>query len=195
MAPKSRISVTTPPPQPNKWATLTDYKDSKRRKPNFTSGVRTIFFGQWTDISKPGPFMFVDINGTSFPCTRACPFLPEHDLQLFSTDTIKYYDLSWIDLRKKHGCRTWTECHADLITDHLQLRCNDLKFEIDKSNARWYKAEGLIVWNNALGQVAFIGLQPLQGHIAKVFPDEGISFVSHSQLYWADNQACIVLEG
>ena len=189
--------ATTPPQQPKKWATLTEYKDNKRRKPNDgrTSGVRIITFGQWNDPSIPGPFMYVDINGTVFPCTRGCPFLPEHDLQLTSFDTTKYYDLSWIELRKKHGCRTWTECHADLITDHLQLRCNDLRFEVDKTNARWRKAEGLIIWNNALGKLAFVGLQPLQGHIAKIFPGEGISFVSHQQLYWADNQACIVLEG
>ena len=191
--------ASTPPQKPTKWATFTDYKDNKRRKmvpgAGRTTGVRKITFGQWHDPSIPGSFMYVDINGTTFPCTRGCPFLPTHDLQLSSHGGTKYYDLSWIENRKKHGTRTWTECHADMITGQLTLRCHDLTFEVDKTNARWRKVEGLIIWNNALGQIAFVGLQPLQGHIAKIFPGPGVSFESHIQLYWADNQACVVLEG
>ena len=153
---------TNPPRQPGKWASLTEYKDSKRRKVNAarTDGVRKITFGQWNDPSIPGSFMYVDINGTSFPCTRACPFLPQYDLQLCSYGTTKYYDLAWVQARQKHGCRTWTEPHADLITDSLKLRCHDLTFEVDKTNARWWNAQALIIWNNTIGQVAFVGLYP-----------------------------------
>ena len=71
--------------------------------------------GGWQDPKAPGPYAYMDINGSRHNITRTLPLLGSeqpHSLLLEG-----YFDVGWSGKHSKHSVKTLTKRHAELICD------------------------------------------------------------------------------
>lgn len=101
--------------RPLSWG---DAKHSKR-SPSKTAGVRTFTFGAWKDSkTTPGPYCFVNINGSKHNIARNFPLLgaeEPHSLLLSG-----YFDVGWSGKHSSHSFKSTSKQHAERIMERIK---------------------------------------------------------------------------
>ena len=103
-----------------------------KKSPPRNAGVRRITMGGWNDPSTPGPYAYVDINGSKNQISRTAPLLGSE--RPYSLLLDGFFDVGWTGKHSKHSFKTLNKRHAELICDRIKERCTDLTFAIDLSN-------------------------------------------------------------
>ena len=186
-------TMTEDSPKRARWGSMDTYKSKtakvtpdKDRK----AGERIISMGQWDDRSRPGLWLTVDINGTSFPINQANPLLsrPEHDLVIGNG----YWDIGWSTNKKIHIAKTYNAGTAMKIAEAVVAHCTDLTFRIDLSNGKWPSSDAMLIWNNALGMLALVGMDIFENKLKQILPDVEIEKPPNA-ISWADNQTGLLI--
>ena len=191
-------SVSSPDAAPKKtcrFAPMTEYK-KEAKQPRRERETRIISLGQYHDRTKPGPYLNVRLHKIPQDegISKANPLLGPAGWKLDDP----YFDVGWVKAKDCHVCKTLSPTHFKAVAALIQLRCPSLKLEIDESNGKWYDNEGMMFWNPAREQVAFIGLAPFKTQIETILSaalGSTLELEALDRILWADQQAGLLATG
>ena len=169
-----------------------DPNHTKRSAPR-NAGVRRISMGGWNDPSAPGPYAYVDINGSKHNISRTLPLLgPEQPYSLLLDG---YFDVGWAGKHSKHSVKTLNKRHAELIIARIKARCSDLTFAVDLSNGQWRPLDMTIFFDEPGNRVALIGTEVFASQIGKIICDGRLTISQSENIEWAQAHSGTVVTG
>ena len=165
-----------------------------KRTPPKNAGVRRICMGAWNEPSAPGPYAYVDINGSKHNISRTLPLLgPEQPYSLLLEG---FFDVGWAGKHSKHSVKTLNKRHAELICDRIKLRCTDLTFAVDLSNGhQWKELDMTIFFDEPGNRIALIGTEVFASQIGKIICDGRLTLTQSENIEWAQAHSGTIVTG
>ena len=164
-----------------------------KKSPPKNAGVRVITMGGWQDPTAPGPYAYIDMNGTRHNVTRTHPLLgPEQPHSLLLDG---YYDVGWSGKHGKHSVKTITKRHAELVCDRIIARCADLTFSVDLSNGQWRPLDMTVFFDEAGNRIALVGTEFFSSQIGKIISDGRLTITTSENISWAMAHSGTVVTG